>query len=188
MLDAYRGTIDEDGETFNDALAEVNAFFAGEHGGQPLLMMSYLALVDTHVVGACLTGEWRERQLPIIAYVMTSANWKKRGIGRQLVGRVLKVLNENGYPEVRAVITEGNKPSENSISANGLSESCGYVDSAAQHSPAAWDCRSAACGHDLGILRPCASTVLAARTHLPWSSARVCVSEVHWAPAPAPGS
>ena len=113
MLDAYRGTIDEDGETFNDALAEVNAFFAGEHGGQPLLMMSYLALVDTHVVGACLTGEWRERQLPIIAYVMTSANWKKRGIGRQLVGRVLKVLNENGYPEVRAVITEGNKPSEN---------------------------------------------------------------------------
>ncbi len=113
MLDAYRGTIDDDGETFDDALAEVNAFFAGERGGQPWLMMSYLALVDTHVVGACLTGEWRERQLPIIAYVMTSANWKKQGIGRQLVGQVLKVLNENGYPEVRAVITEGNKPSEN---------------------------------------------------------------------------
>lgn len=26
MIDAYRGTIDYDGETFNDALAEVNAF------------------------------------------------------------------------------------------------------------------------------------------------------------------
>ena len=113
MLDAYRGTIDDDGETFDDALAEVNAFFAGERGGQPWLMMSYLALVDSHVVGACLTGEWRERQLPIIAYVMTRANWKKRGVSRQLLYRVLKALNENGYPEVRAVITEGNKPSEN---------------------------------------------------------------------------
>jgi L-amino acid N-acyltransferase YncA len=113
MLDAYRGTIDDDGETFDYALAEVNAFLAGERGGQPWLMVSYLALVDTHVVGACLTGEWHKRQLPIIAYVMTSANWKKRGIGRRLLHRVLQALSEDGYPEVRAVITEGNKPSEN---------------------------------------------------------------------------
>ena len=113
MVDAYLGTIDYDGETFDDALAEVSAFLAGQRGGQPWLMMSYVALVDSHVVGACLTGEWRERQLPIIAYLMTGANWKKHGMGRQLLYRVLKALSENGYSEVRAVITEGNKPSEN---------------------------------------------------------------------------
>jgi L-amino acid N-acyltransferase YncA len=113
MIDSYRGTIDYDGETFDDGLAEVNAFFAGERGGPPWLAMSYLALVDSHVVGTCLTGEWSERQLPVIAYVLTSANWKKRGVGRQLLCRVLDTLKENGYPEVRAVITEGNTPSEN---------------------------------------------------------------------------
>jgi L-amino acid N-acyltransferase YncA len=113
MIDAYRGTIDYDGETFEDALSEVNAFLAGERGGPPWLTMSYLAFVDSQLVGACLTGEWSERQLPIIAYVMTSANWKKQGIGRQLLGQVLNELSEQGYSEVRAVITEGNKPSEN---------------------------------------------------------------------------
>ena len=117
MLDAYRGTVDDDGETLDDALAEVNAFFAGERGGQPWgqpwLEMSYLAFVDSRLVGACLAGEWSERQSPIIAYVLTSANWKKRGIGRQLLYKVLKDLSSKGYPEVRAVITEGNKPSEN---------------------------------------------------------------------------
>src|SRR5215217_8087161 len=66
MIDAYRGTIDYDGETFDDALAEVNAFFAGERGGQPWLEMSYLAFVSSRLVGACLTGEWSERQLPIV--------------------------------------------------------------------------------------------------------------------------
>jgi L-amino acid N-acyltransferase YncA len=113
MIDAYRGTIDYDDETFDDGLAEVNAFIVGERGGPPWLAMSYLALVDSHVVGACLTGEWSERQLPVIAYVLTSANWKKQGVGRQLLFRVLDALNENSYPEVRAVITEGNTPSEN---------------------------------------------------------------------------
>ena len=32
MLDAYRGTIDDEGETLEDALAEVDRTFAGEYG------------------------------------------------------------------------------------------------------------------------------------------------------------
>lgn len=112
MIDAYHGTIDYDGETYEDALGEVNAFLAGERGGLPWLDMSYLAFVDQRLVGTCLVSEWQERQLPIIAYVMTSADWKKRGIGRRLICKVLVDLKQKGYPEVRAVITEGNKPSE----------------------------------------------------------------------------
>lgn len=113
MVDAYRDTIDYDGETFDDALSEVNAFLAGERGGQPCLQMSFLAFADSHLVGACLTSEWHERQAPIIAYVMTSANWKKHGLGRLLLHRALKALIEKGYAEARAVITDGNQPSEN---------------------------------------------------------------------------
>lgn len=113
MIDAYRGTIDYDGETYDDALGEVKAFMAGERGGPPWLDVSYLATVDSHVVGACLTSEWRARQLPIIAYAMTSADWNNHGIGRHLLYQVLIDLKEKGYPEVRAVITDGNTSSEN---------------------------------------------------------------------------
>lgn len=112
MIDAYRGTIDYDGETLEDALSEVHAYLAGERGGQPWLTISCLAIVDDHLVGACLAGEWSERQLPIIAYVLVRAGWKRRGVGRQMLSAVLKALKGKGYPEVRAVITEGNGPSE----------------------------------------------------------------------------
>jgi RimJ/RimL family protein N-acetyltransferase len=112
MIDAYRGTIDYDGETFDDALSEVNAFFAGKRGGQPWLDMSFLAFSDSHLVGACLISDWQERQLPIIAYLMTSADWKNRGIGRKLLNQVLKEIDNKGFTEVRAVITNGNTPSE----------------------------------------------------------------------------
>jgi len=112
MIDSYRGTIDYDGETFDDALSEVNAFLAGERGGQPWLEMSYLAFAGSRLIGACLIGEWQERQLPIIAYMMTSADSKNRGVGRHLLNQGLRALGGKGFTEVRAVITDGNTPSE----------------------------------------------------------------------------
>lgn len=113
MIDAYRGTIDDDGETYEDAFAEVHAYLNGERGGPPWLTISRQAFVDTRLVGACLVSQWSERQLPIIAYILTRADWKRRGIGRQILSSVLEVLRENGFSEVRAVITQGNEPSEN---------------------------------------------------------------------------
>ena len=112
MLDAYRGTMDDDGETYDDALAEIQAYLNGERGGSPWLTMSRQAFVNPRLVGACLVAEWSERQLPIIAYVLTRAEWKRHGIGRQVLSSALKVMREKGFSEVRAVITEGNEPSE----------------------------------------------------------------------------
>ena len=112
MIDAYRGTMDDDGETYDDALAEVHAYLNGERGDPPWLTMSRQAFVNTRLVGACLVAEWSERQLPIIAYLLTRAEWKRRGIGRQVLSSSLKALREKGFSEVRAVITEGNEPSE----------------------------------------------------------------------------
>ena len=113
MMDSYRGTIDDNGETYDDALAEVHAYLNGERGGPPWLTISRQAFVDTRLIGACLIGEWSQRQLPIIAYVLTRAELKHRGISRQLLSSVLKLLQEQGFSEVRAVISEGNEPSEN---------------------------------------------------------------------------
>jgi RimJ/RimL family protein N-acetyltransferase len=112
MIEAYRGTIDYDGETLPDAIAEVQAYFAGERGGSPLLNASRLGFVEGRLVGACLAANWDNRGVPLIAYVMTDGAWKLRGAASQLLGQVLVALHAEGFREVRAVITEGNLPSE----------------------------------------------------------------------------
>jgi RimJ/RimL family protein N-acetyltransferase len=55
---------------------------------------------------------WRKRSTPIIAYVMTSTQWKGRGIAASLLDETLHVLAAMGYTSVYAVITGGNEPSE----------------------------------------------------------------------------
>ena len=112
MIDAYRGTIDYDGETLKDALGEVQAYLAGERGGRPMLNDSRLAFAGSLLVGACLAVNWNERQLPLIVYVMTCVKWKNRGVGKQVLWAVLHALREQGNREVQAVITEGNTTSE----------------------------------------------------------------------------
>jgi len=64
------------------------------------------------LVGACLAADWHERKSPLIAYVMTHPEWKNRGVGKHMLYAVLHALREQNYGEVRAVITEGNVPSE----------------------------------------------------------------------------
>jgi RimJ/RimL family protein N-acetyltransferase len=112
MIDAYRGTIDYDGETLADATAEVERYLAGTHGVTPLLNDSRLAFDGDVLAGACLVSQWEQRQCPLIAYVMTRAAWKGHGLAGQLVRASLQALAGRGCAEVRAVITAGNEPSE----------------------------------------------------------------------------
>jgi RimJ/RimL family protein N-acetyltransferase len=109
MLDAYRGTIDYDGETIDEAQREVESFFSGSYG-QPLLDCSRLGFVGNELVTACLVAQWGD--FPLISFVMTGAAWKNRGFGRAILQAVLYLLAKAGHVEVRAVITEGNRPSE----------------------------------------------------------------------------
>jgi L-amino acid N-acyltransferase YncA len=120
MIEAYRGTIDYDDETLEDAVGEIRAYLAGQRGGRPMLPESRLAFVGSSLISACLAGEWRDRQLPLIAYVMTHGQWKNRGVGRRLVWAVLQALQQQGHRQVRAVITEGNTPSERLFSRLGF--------------------------------------------------------------------
>ena len=120
MLFAYRGTIDDDGETIEDARAEIAAFLNGERGGPPLPNLSRLAFIDEQLVGACLISYWADRNMPIIGYVLTHPNWKQRGLGRLLLNNALSALREEGYQEVRAMITTGNIPSERLLGGAGF--------------------------------------------------------------------
>jgi predicted GNAT family N-acyltransferase len=111
MLDAYKGTID-DWETHEDALNEVRAYFAGERGGPQLMDCSKIYELRKKIVSACLMAESTELQIPIIAYIMTSAEMKRQGLARSLLITTLRGLRDLEYAAVQAVITDGNAPAE----------------------------------------------------------------------------
>ncbi len=106
MLDAYRGTIDSEDETYEDAVAEVGSFLEGD----PLLNHSYLALEGDETASAVLVSIYDGE--PIIGYVMTRPPYKSQRLARHLVRLAMASLGDEGYPRIALYITEGNTPSE----------------------------------------------------------------------------
>lgn len=109
MLDAYRDTIDYDGETLEQARQEVKSFLNGVYG-PPLLDCSRLGFLDGELTSACLVSRWGEH--PLICFVMTGSRWKNQGLAAAVLHQTLQGLAAAGHPCADAVITEGNHPSE----------------------------------------------------------------------------
>jgi RimJ/RimL family protein N-acetyltransferase len=106
MLSAYVGTIDYEGETLADAGDEVARWFANE----AYRAASLVALERDHIVGGVLNS--LIDGVPLIGYVMTSAERKGMGIAGVLVETALQAIFVDGHRRVSAWITEGNVPSE----------------------------------------------------------------------------
>jgi GNAT superfamily N-acetyltransferase len=109
MLDAYRGTIDGDGETRDDALDEVRSFFEGK-AGAPLLDCSFVALDGDRPVSASLIA--LQDGQPLAAYVYTGAAWKNRGLAHALLECSMDALAGAGYTTLALWVTAGNVPAE----------------------------------------------------------------------------
>jgi RimJ/RimL family protein N-acetyltransferase len=106
MMSAYLGTIDYDGETFEQAVEEVDGYFADE----ALLAESRIAerdgIIHSAVLVSLVEGE------AFIGYVMTRADDKNRGLAGALLDLSVEAIWAAGYGHIRAFITEGNVPSE----------------------------------------------------------------------------
>jgi len=112
MLDAYRDTIDYEGETITEAVAEVRRYLEPEADNRALLEYSALLTYETRLVSACLVMESSRRHCPLIGYVMSHPEWKRRGLAMRVVAESLSRLAQDGHREVRALITKGNLASE----------------------------------------------------------------------------
>jgi len=120
MLDAYRDTIDYEGETLDQTTDEINRYFEGAYG-PPLADCSWVCFVEGVLGAACLVSWWEKRKTPLIAFVMTLGERKKSGLAGLVLRQTLQSLVGKRHSEVRAVITAGNTPSE------GLFDHCGFV-------------------------------------------------------------
>ena len=119
MLDAYRGTIDDDGETIADAIGEVESYFS--HQDSSWFDYSWLVLIENDLACACLVGFWEERNSPMISYIMTHPRWKGKHLATTAVSRSLRALADRNFTKVHAAITEGNFPSERVFTRVGFS-------------------------------------------------------------------
>ncbi|MEX2655126.1 MAG: GNAT family N-acetyltransferase [Acidimicrobiia bacterium] len=106
MLDAYRGTIDYEDETFEDAITEVQSFL----DAKPSLAHSYLAVDGDEVASAVLVSVYEGE--PFIGYVMTRPRHKNQRLGRHLVRLAMASLADEGHTRIALYITDGNTPSE----------------------------------------------------------------------------
>jgi GNAT superfamily N-acetyltransferase len=107
MLEAYRGTIDYEGETLVEALAEVDAWFASS--GR-LIEDSRVAVEGAEIVSAILLSP--NDGMPLVAYLYTGAAWKGRGLAEGLLRSVMASLAATGHERIHLWVTAGNGPAE----------------------------------------------------------------------------
>lgn len=123
MLDAYEGTIDSDGsETIEVARDEVAGYFSGA-SGTPMLTHSFVALADDRPVSAILVSCHEE--VPLIAYLMTAASHKGRGLAGSMTALALSSLRAAGEDRAHLWVTAGNEPAERIYARLGFRDASG---------------------------------------------------------------
>jgi ribosomal protein S18 acetylase RimI-like enzyme len=109
MFHAYRGTIDDEGETFEDSSAEVARTLDGGYG-QVMWNSSFLVERGGQAVAAIIVTWWQEA--PLVAFVMTHPAAKGQGLGTLLLQQSINALLQEGQRELYLFVTEGNAPAQ----------------------------------------------------------------------------
>jgi len=112
MLDAYRNTIDYEGEGITEAVAEVQGYFSREAKNPAIAHHSVVLVSGETLACACMIKLWRQANVPLVGYVMCRQQHKRRGLATHALHEAIGNLQRAGYAELRAFITEGNAASE----------------------------------------------------------------------------
>jgi ribosomal protein S18 acetylase RimI-like enzyme len=105
MYDAYAGTIDDEGETLEQAEQVIKGTLEGKYG--PFLHSSSFCISqDNKIVSATILALWQDK--PFLAFAITHPAYQGRGMARHLIEKSITALAQEGKPELRLVVTEGN--------------------------------------------------------------------------------
>ncbi len=111
MWHAYHGTIDDEGETPEDAAREIGLLFAGGYG--PLLTdCSFVAESGGAVVAASLVVLFARERVPLLAFAMTHPAHANRGLAGALIRHSINALIAAGQTDLCLYVTEGNAPAQ----------------------------------------------------------------------------
>jgi RimJ/RimL family protein N-acetyltransferase len=107
MFDAYRGTVDDEGEGPEGARAEIASLFAGQYGPFDF-GASEVVVRDGRIVAATLVTQYQG--LAMVAFTMTAPPWQRRGLARAGLIRTMARLLAAGRDRVDLAVTETNTP------------------------------------------------------------------------------
>ncbi len=115
MYDAYHDTIDDEGETPDEALAEIESVLAGKHG--PLLSASSLIVEDgVQALGATIITDWTDERTqqrqPLLAFLMVHPDASGQGLGTFLLSKSINALLAHGERELVLFVTVGNSAAQ----------------------------------------------------------------------------
>ncbi len=109
MLESYRGSIDDQGETIVEARSEVAKLLRNEYG---VLDRGSSIVCDVQGVLASATIITRIRDVPFLAFSMTAPSHKRRGLAHAGLTRVMSLLAQRGERSLKLMVTKGNTPAE----------------------------------------------------------------------------
>ena len=106
FFDAYLNTIDYEGETIDDAEAEINNVFAGEYG-KFIANLSSCIVENGKVLSALFVTSSEPGKL-FIPYVITVKEAQGKGLATLLLNRFLTLAPKNGWKVAELFVTKGN--------------------------------------------------------------------------------
>ncbi|MEE8593784.1 MAG: GNAT family N-acetyltransferase [Candidatus Bipolaricaulota bacterium] len=118
---AFRGTIDDEGETFADAVREINKTFAGDYG-RLLPDCSFTIQDGEFIASACLISWFEPHNAPLVAFTMTRPTHKRQGMARFLLNGSINALIDRGYSQLTLIVTDGNEPAQKLYASTGFRE------------------------------------------------------------------
>jgi ribosomal protein S18 acetylase RimI-like enzyme len=107
MMSAYRGTVDDEGETEVEALAEIEKTMKGGYGDW-LQNYSLGTWIDESLVSAVVVTVFEN--LPLYAFCLTRDGDKRQGHCERLMRRSLGLLYGRQFPKAHLFVTASNQP------------------------------------------------------------------------------
>jgi ribosomal protein S18 acetylase RimI-like enzyme len=112
MWNAYRGTVDDGGESLEDARGEASKTFDGGYGAidwEASCVVERGGELAAATIVVRDATKWATGEA-FIAFSMTSPKWKRQGLARAGMVRALACLSRRGEPRVHLVVTRENRP------------------------------------------------------------------------------
>lgn len=121
MYSAFRETIDDEGETFADAVREIDKALAGDYG-RLLPDCSFVIEEGEFLASACLISWFDLHEAPLVVFSMTRPEHRSQGMARFLLQQSINTLLDQGHTRLTLIVTDGNKPAQNLYSSLGFQE------------------------------------------------------------------
>ena len=121
MYSAFRGTIDDEGETFSDAVREIEKTMSGDYG-RLMPDCSFVIEQGEFIASACLISWYEPSISPFVVFTMTRPEFKGQGMARFLLKRSINALIDQGHSRLELIVTDGNDPAQELYASLGFQE------------------------------------------------------------------